>query len=209
MNYWVGNNRYSLPCDTLSHVSSKGNSWCFTDFLLWQLPFLPAWFLDMEDHPSARMIAVTLYPGQTFKKPVQTNIPSIVATVNGHLCAQKGGLKPAREGCCWSNAHCRSTAKKTHLESMWTHLHRLVESLSPSSQALKVWRFWGCVLTPHLGSLASSKSLIDTYCQGGSSQRICLFYRLAVQSHLTQQCRRRLQISTREHRKGFAPSHHG
>lgn len=31
--FWVGNNRPSLPFDTLSHVFSKRNSWCFTDFI--------------------------------------------------------------------------------------------------------------------------------------------------------------------------------
>ena len=43
------------------------------------------------------------------------------------------------------------------LESVWTHFHRLTESLTPLKQALKVWGLHGAWLAPHLGSLLLAK----------------------------------------------------
>lgn len=164
---------------------------------------MPAWFLDMEDHPSVWMIAVILYPGQTFKKLVQTKMPSIVTTVCGYLYAQQSGLRSTRENCCLGNAHCSSSSKKLSLESMQTHFHQLMECLTFVRQALKVWRFWGCMTGTHLDSICFQQKF-DWHLL---PRCIRLFSRLAVQSHLTWQCQMKLQMWTSGHRKGFAQSH--
>lgn len=161
-------------------------------------PIMPPWFLDVEKPSFCLSDRQSLYIlAQTFQKPVQT-YSAHSDSVCTHLCAQKGGMSPA--------------AQMTHI--FWDVFRKCVNSplqvqgkpasiaTGPQSLgALMVCGGWH--LTLLLAHFAFSKSLIDSCCQDGYYPSICLFPRLAVQSHLTQQCQMKLQKGQEDTQKTF------
>lgn len=182
-----GNDRSFFPFDALSYgFSSK--SLPFQRFSSLTVPFIiPAWFLGVEDHPSVWVVSVMFYCGQNSEEATADILSTVMIWVI--ICVhRKESSSFQNEHCCLDNPHLRCAWKACKITCTG---YGKPDSLK---QALKIW--WHGWHSPGLTLLSV-----------GSYPGVYLFYRLAVQSNFTQQCRMKLQIWARGHRKGFAQSH--
>lgn len=106
------------------------------------------------------------------------------------------------EHCCQDDPHLLRLFRKCVNSPL--QMQGKPDSIAAGPQslgALMVCGSWH--LTLLLAHFAFSKSLIDSCCQDGYYPGICLFPRLAVQSHLTQQCQMKLRKGQEDTQKTF------
>lgn len=99
-------------------------------------PFIPPWFLDVENHPSVWVIGSHFISWPKHSKSLCKHTQH-TQTVCVHIYVHRKEV--------WALLPRRPTSSEMCLESVWAHLYRCRESLTPLQQALKVWGRWWCV----------------------------------------------------------------